>query len=129
MTISKAQQRAVTKYDTKAYDKTLLRLQKGKLGVVKAHAAARGESVNGFIGRAISEAMERDGGEMHEGGLQEAAGATAGAGVVSLPPNTLKTAQRAAERTGETVVAFVTRAVEAQEKRDDKAFKLGINPA
>ena len=27
---------------------------------IKAHAEARGESVNGFIGRAISETMERD---------------------------------------------------------------------
>ena len=27
---------------------------------IKAHAAALGESVNGFIGRAIDEAMERD---------------------------------------------------------------------
>ena len=28
---------------------------------IKAHAEARGESVNGFINRAILEAMERDG--------------------------------------------------------------------
>ncbi len=62
MAVSKAQQRAVTKYDAKAYDKTLLRLPKGRLDVVKDHASARGESVNGFIGRAISEAMERDSG-------------------------------------------------------------------
>ena len=27
---------------------------------IKSHAAARGESVNGFIGRAITETMERD---------------------------------------------------------------------
>lgn len=27
---------------------------------IKAHAQARGESVNGFIGRAISEAIDRD---------------------------------------------------------------------
>ena len=29
---------------------------------IKAHAEARGESVNGFINRAISETMERDNG-------------------------------------------------------------------
>ena len=29
---------------------------------VQAHAEARGESVNGFINRAISETMERDSG-------------------------------------------------------------------
>ena len=35
---------------------------------IQAHATARGESVNGFIKRAISEAMERDreGGEQNE---------------------------------------------------------------
>ena len=36
---------------------------------LQAHAAVQGESVNGFINRAISEAMERDGLE----GSQEAA--------------------------------------------------------
>ena len=35
---------------------------------IQAHATARGDSVNGFIKRAISEAMERDreGGEQNE---------------------------------------------------------------
>lgn len=71
MTISKAQQRAVAKYDAKAYDKILLRLPKGKKEVIQAHAEAQGESVNGFIGRAIDEAMERDGGA-DDGDNQEA---------------------------------------------------------
>lgn len=62
MTISKAQQRAVAKYDAKAYDKILLRLPKGKKEIIQVHAEAQGESVNGFIGRAIDEAMERDSG-------------------------------------------------------------------
>ena len=61
MAISKAQQKAVAKYDAKAYDKTLLRLPKGRLDVVRGHAAAQGESVNGFINRAIDHEMERDG--------------------------------------------------------------------
>lgn len=41
-------------------DRVNLTMPKGQKGVVKAHAAARGESVNGFINRAISETMERD---------------------------------------------------------------------
>ena len=60
MPVSKAQQKATAKYEAKVYDKTLIRLPKGHLDTLKAHAAARGESVNGFIGRAIAEAMERD---------------------------------------------------------------------
>lgn len=60
MPVSKAQQRATAKYEAKVYDKLLLRLQKGRKDVIQAHAAAQGESVNGFINRAISETMERD---------------------------------------------------------------------
>ena len=36
---------------------------KGHKADIKAHAEQRGESVNGFINRAIDEAMERDKGE------------------------------------------------------------------
>lgn len=123
--MGKASTRAHNKYNAKAYDRINLTVAKGQKENIQAHATAHGESVNGFIGRAIVETMERDG----AGGPQEAAGAAAGAGVVSLPPDALEAAERAAKRTGETVAAFVARAVADQEKRDDKAFKLGINPA
>lgn len=114
MAVSKAQQKAVTKYDAKAYDKTLLRLPKGRLDIVKAHASTRGESVNGFIGRAINETMGRD----SAGGPREAAGAAHGAGAASLPSDTLEVAQRAADAAGEALPDFVRRAVAAQAERD-----------
>lgn len=61
MPASKAQQKAVNKYMKENYDRFLLTLRpKGRLDIIKAHAQAQGESVNGFIGRAINEAMERD---------------------------------------------------------------------
>ena len=60
MTVSKAQQKAVHKYVKANYDRVELTLPKGKKDVIKAHAEARGESVNAFIGRAIDETMERD---------------------------------------------------------------------
>lgn len=60
MTVSKAQQKAVTKYVKSKYDRFGLTMPKGNLDTVKAHAEARRESVNGFINRAISETMERD---------------------------------------------------------------------
>lgn len=47
-------------WNAKAYDRINLTLPKGRKDVVQAHAEARGESVNGFINRAISEAIERD---------------------------------------------------------------------
>ena len=155
MALTTARKKANAKYEAKAYDKTLIRLPKGRLDEIRAHIEPAGESLNGFIGRAITETMERDssgaaapGAVQQEAGTapagrvvyrvpaadtagtpQEAAETSAGAVVVSLPPDTLEAAERAAKRTGETVAAFVARAVVDQEKRDDKAFKLGINPA
>lgn len=155
MALTTARKKANAKYEAKAYDKTLIRLPKGRLDEIRAHIEPAGESLNGFIGRAITEAMERDGGGaagpgavQQESGTapagrvvyrvpaadtagrpQEAAETSARAGVVSLPPDTLETAQRAAKRTGETVPDFVARAVAEQQKRDDRSFQMGINPA
>ena len=41
-------------------DRINLTVPKGRKEINKAHAAAHGESVNGFINRAINEAMERE---------------------------------------------------------------------
>ena len=60
MAVSKAQQKATAKYIAANYDEIKIRIQKGQKETIQAHAAAQGESVNGFIGRAISAAMERD---------------------------------------------------------------------
>lgn len=48
------------KYISKAYDRVNLTMPKGRKELVQAHAEARGESVNGFINRAIGEQMKRD---------------------------------------------------------------------
>ena len=123
MALTTARKKANAKYEAKAYDKTLVRLPKGRLDEIRAHIEPAGESLNGFIGRAINEAMARDG----AGGPQEAAGA-AGAGGISLSPDALEAAQQAAERTGEAPAVFVARAIAAQAKRDGNSLKLGINP-
>lgn len=62
MPASKAQQKAVSKYMKENYDVYQIRMPKGKRDNIKAHAEAHGESVNGFINRAIDEAMGRDNG-------------------------------------------------------------------
>jgi len=54
---SKAQQKAVNKYMKENYDRINLLLPKGKKAVIQDFAAAHGESVNGFINRAVDEAM------------------------------------------------------------------------
>ena len=60
MATTKAGQRAVNKYMKENYDRVNLTMPKGEKNAVKAHAEARGESVNSFINRAIKEAMDRD---------------------------------------------------------------------
>ena len=57
---SKAQQKAVNKYMKSNYDRVNLVMPKGKKGIIQAHAAQQGESVNAYINRAIDEAMQRD---------------------------------------------------------------------
>lgn len=61
MAISKAQQKAVAKYNAANYDRIELRVDKGKKEDVQAHAARHGMSVNAYINAAIDEKMERDG--------------------------------------------------------------------
>lgn len=60
MPVSKAQQKAVNKYMAAKYDRINLTVPKGEKEAIQAHAAARSESTNGFINRAIIETMERD---------------------------------------------------------------------
>lgn len=47
-------------YNAGKYDRFSLMLPKGAKEDIKKHAESQGESVNGFINRAIREAMERD---------------------------------------------------------------------
>ena len=68
MPASMAQQRATNKYISKVYDRINLTVPKGQKERLQAHAEAHGESVNGFINRAISEVMER---ENRAGGQKE----------------------------------------------------------
>lgn len=57
---------AQNRYIAKAYDRVNLTLPKGRKEEVKAHAEQRGESLNGFIQRAIDETMRRDEESMNE---------------------------------------------------------------
>jgi len=55
-----AQKRATQKYDAKAYDRIELKVVKGRKADLQTHAAERGESLNGFVNRAIDETVSRD---------------------------------------------------------------------
>ena len=52
------------RYTNKAYDRINLTVPKGQKDVIREHVELLGESVNGFIQRAISETMTRDKGNL-----------------------------------------------------------------
>ena len=125
---TEAQKKSAKKWDAVNLDRLSIALPKGSREAIKAHAAALGESTNAFIKRAIDSQMERDGGGTASEIVQQAEGTTQGAGVVSLPSETLEAAQRAAEAAGEALPQFVARAVEAQAQRDESSLRIGLNP-
>lgn len=57
---TQARKTANAKYEAETVERISLVVPKGHKADIKAHAEQRGESVNGFINRAIDEAMERD---------------------------------------------------------------------
>ena len=128
MAVPKANQRAVNKYVKANYDRINVTMPKGEKEVIQECAAAHGESVNSFIVRSIRERMERDGGGTASEIVQQAEGTTQGAGVVSLPSETLEAAQRAADAAGESVGDFMRRAVGTQVQRDKSSLRMGLNP-
>lgn len=60
MATSTSQLRATKKYIREKLDEIKLRVPKGQREVIQQHAAKQGESVNGFITRAVKETMKRD---------------------------------------------------------------------
>lgn len=64
MPLSDARKRANKKWNDEnmkeRYDRIQVVVPKGKKEIIQDHAAAQGESVNGFINKAIDEKLERD---------------------------------------------------------------------
>ena len=61
-----AKTRAQNKYIAKAYDRVNLVLAKGLKDEIAEHAQRNGESLNGFINRAIADVMAREKAEQEE---------------------------------------------------------------
>ena len=57
---TEAQKKSAKIWDAANLDRVSIAMPKGQKDIIKAHAEARGESVNGFINRAIDETMDRD---------------------------------------------------------------------
>ena len=60
MPYNEASKQATLKYRANKIKRVPLDMQTSQYEALQAHAQAKGESVNGFIKRAIQETMERD---------------------------------------------------------------------
>ena len=71
MPISEARRKANDKY-IKAQDEIKIRVPKGRKDEIQAHAAAKGESLNGYVTKAVDERIERDRAVAGDSGSQKA---------------------------------------------------------
>lgn len=116
MAVSESRKKANLKWDAANLDRVSIAMPKGMKDTVKAAAAAAGESMNQYI---IGATEQRISGK----NPQNVAEAHGGLNAI-LAPDTLKIAQEAAQRAGEDIPAFVSRAVTNQDQRDKVAFAL-----
>jgi len=58
--VSEERVKQITEYNRKTYDRIEFKVKKGEKEALKAYAAQRGESLNGFVNRAILETQQRD---------------------------------------------------------------------
>ena len=117
------------KWDAANLDRLSIALPKGHKETIQAHAAARGESVNGFIGRAIGETMKRDSGsgtDSRANAAQDAIESVSGVGATPIPSKpetpaeaaqTLKEAKRMVRAAGEAILPSLLRESVAEASR------------
>lgn len=63
MAVSKAQQKAVAKYMKNNYDEIKVRVAKGSKMLIESAAREQGESINGYVKKAVQAKFERDTGK------------------------------------------------------------------
>lgn len=58
--MAKTSAKVKNRWNEKTYDRISLSVPKGKKEIIRKHAEMQHESLNGFVNRAIDEAMEKD---------------------------------------------------------------------
>ena len=58
--IVSAASKAKMRYNEKAYDRLAIIVPKGRKDEIQAYAVAQGESLNGYVTKAVDERIERD---------------------------------------------------------------------
>lgn len=137
MPLTDAQKQARYTYAKKSLKRIPLDVQKEKYDEIKGAAEAAGESVNGYIKKAIDERMAAD--KTPDAVIRiespaalpsahpEAAPVPTGC-ANQLPSETWTAAEAGSSCTGKTVTEFIDRAISEQTRRDDVSLRLGVNP-
>lgn len=113
MAVSDAKKKANAKWDSENMATLACKVKRDQADKFKAYCAGVGKTSNAVLRECVLSCI----GEAMGESPQKPAGAPQGDGAI-LTPAALKTAQEAAQRAGETVPAFVGRAVETQAQRD-----------
>lgn len=120
MAVAESRKRANAKWDKENMTTLGCKIKRTQAAAFKAYCENQGSTSNTVLKDFVLGCI----------GEQEAAPqAGEGSPGVPLSPEALKTAQEAAESTGETVPQFIGRAVQTQAQRDKASLSLGINPA
>lgn len=119
MAVSNAKKKANAKWDNENMATLACKVKKEQAERFRLHCSAMGETVNAVLQGYVQSCVGANPAEAPE----TPTGAPQGVGAI-LTPSALKTAQEAAEKAGETVPAFVERAVETQAKRDKLTFAI-----
>lgn len=114
MAVSDAKKKANAKWDSENMATLACKVKRDQADKFKAYCAGVGKTSNAVLRECVLSCI----GEAMGESPQKPAGEPQGMGAI-LTPAALKTAQEAAQRAGETVPAFVSRAVDIQAKRDE----------
>lgn len=125
MPTSDAKRRANAKYQAKTIASLACRVKKEQAEAFKDRCECLGKTSNAVLKDFVRGFIGEQAPESHQNGP----GQPGGAGGISLHPRALKTAQEAAQSTGEAIEQFIERAVQTQAQRDKSSLGLGINPA
>ena len=120
MAVAESRKRANAKWDKEHMTTLGCKIKRTQAAAFKAYCENQGSTSNTVLKDFVLGCI----------GEQEAA-PRAGEGPPGVPlsPEALKTAQEAAESTGETVPQFVGRAVQMQAQQDKTSLSLGIDLA
>lgn len=110
MAVSNAKKKANAKWDSENMATLACKVKRDQADKFKAYCAGVGKTSNAVLRDFVLESIGEE-------SPQRPARAPQGMGAI-LTPAALKTAQEAAQRAGETIPAFVSRAVETQAQRD-----------